>query len=98
MVYFPDLNTLLSIDGNGEKTWDGVVDLLTNQRGFVRSGGDMSLVIYKLLDSMIDEVYPLLDLYGDLLEGLEFRMVNASEPTVDHIRVSFKLDRAGNIC
>ena len=46
----------------------------------------------------IDEVYPLLDLYGDLLEGLEFRMVNASEPTVDHIRVSFKLDRAGNIC
>ena len=53
MVYFPDLNTLLSIDGNGEKTWDGVVDLLTNQRGFVRSGGDMSLVIYKLLDSMV---------------------------------------------
>ena len=31
---------------------------------------------------------------GDLLEGLEFSMVNADEPTVDHIRKSFKLDRA----
>ena len=63
IIYIPDLNTLISIDGNGEKTWDGVVDLLTNVRGFVRTSGDTSCVLYKLLDSMIDEVYPVLDIY-----------------------------------
>jgi hypothetical protein len=94
LLYFADLNTVISIDGNGEKTWEGVVDLLSNQRGFVRTNGNISVLLYKLIDSMIDEVYPLLDLYGDLLETLEFDMINAQEPTDTHVRDSYKLDRA----
>lgn len=93
MVFIPDLNTIISIDANGEKTWEGVTDLLDNERGFVRTNCDTSVLIYKLLDSMIDEVYPLLDLYGDLLEHLEFDMMASPEPTDDHVRTSFKLKR-----
>ena len=67
IIYTPDLNTLISIDGNGEKEWNNVVELLPNERGFVRTGGDAALLVYKIVDSMIDEVYPLLDLYGGAL-------------------------------
>ena len=93
MVFYPTLNTIISIDANGEKTWDGVTDLLQNECGFVRVNEDCSVLIYKLLDSMIDEVYPLLDLYGDLLESLEFETMAADEPTDTHVRTSFKLKR-----
>ena len=93
MVFYPALNTIVSIDANGEKRWDGVTDLLNNECGFVRTSEDASVLIYKLLDSMIDEVYPLLDLYGDLLEKLEFQTMAAPEPTDDHVRTSFKLKR-----
>ena len=93
MIFYPALNTIISIDANGEKTWDGVTDLLCNECGFVRTNEDTSVLIYKLLDSMIDEVYPLLDLYGDLLENLEFETMAAPEPTDEHVRTSFKLKR-----
>ena len=145
MVFYPGLNTIISIDANGkirqalplshsfphtkvisrcctgEKEWDGVTDLLRNECGFVRTvclskstvsfshsslhtdhipcywaheqNEDSSVLIYKLLDSMIDEVYPLLDLYGDLLENLEFETMAADEPTDLHVRTSFKLKR-----
>ena len=93
MIFYPGLNTIISIDANGEKEWDGVTDLLRNECGFVRTNEDSSVLIYKLLDSMIDEVYPLLDLYGDLLENLEFETMAADEPTDVHVRTSFKLKR-----
>jgi Mg2+ and Co2+ transporter CorA len=93
MIYYPALNTVISIDANGEKEWHGVTDLLRNECGFVRTNEDSSVLIYKLLDSMIDEVYPLLDLYGDLLESLEFETMAAPEPTDEHVRTSFKLKR-----
>ena len=35
--------------------------------------------MYKMIDSMIDEVYPLLDLYADLIEDLERSMTDAPE-------------------
>ena len=85
MIFYPNLNTIISIDANGEKMWDGVTDLLQNECGFVRVNEDCSVLIYKLLDSMIDEVYPLLDLYGDLLENLEFETMAADEPTDNHV-------------
>ena len=50
------MNTLLSIDGNGEKEWDGVSDLLPNERCFLRTECDSSTLIYKLIDAMIDGV------------------------------------------
>eukprot|EP01051_Picozoa_sp_SAG22_P001459 SAG22_NODE_57_length_23647_cov_11.746688_13_plen_486_part_00 len=93
MLYLPDLNTLLSVDGNGEKSWDAVSDLLPNERCFLRTGCDASTLIYKLIDAMIDGVYPLLDLYGDTIEGLEFVMMVADEPTDTHVQTSYKIKR-----
>jgi hypothetical protein len=88
VLYLPDLNTLISIDGNGEKSWDGVTELLPNDRCLVRTSSDASVLIYKLIDAMIDGVYPLLDLYGDSIEGLEFVMMTSAEPTHEHVRTS----------
>lgn len=93
LIYLPDLNTLISIDGNGEKTWNDVSRLLHNVRGSLRTGCDVSLVMYKMIDSMIDEVYPLLDLYADLIEDLERSMIDAPEPTEHHVRISNKVKR-----
>ena len=145
VIYFPDLNTLVSIDGNGEKSWEGVSELLPNERCFLRATCDASTLIYKvrlacaqrrsicsstscrsteawsasatlaircgchrlmpprrlavtvalwqLIDAMIDGVYPLLDLYGDEVESLEFVMIGAPEPTETHVQKSYKLKR-----
>ena len=46
-----------------------------------------------MIDSMIDEVYPLLDLYADLIEDLERSMIDAPEPTEHHVRISNKVKR-----
>eukprot|EP01052_Picozoa_sp_SAG31_P050733 SAG31_NODE_11713_length_1004_cov_1.234254_2_plen_121_part_00 len=42
---------------------------------------------------MIDGVYPLLDLYGDTIEGLEFSMMVSDEPSQDNVRAAYKLKR-----
>ena len=61
IIFLPDLNTLISIDGNGEKKWTQVTEMLTNQRSFLRSKCDASMLIYKIMDAMIDEVTPRQD-------------------------------------
>ena len=35
------------------------------------------MLLFAIIDSMLDEVYPLLDLYGDALEGLEYMMMKS---------------------
>ena len=51
------------------------------------------MLLFAVIDSMLDEVYPLLDLYGDALEGLEFMMMKADEPTMQHVGFSYKIKR-----
>ena len=46
-------------------------------------------VIYKMLDAMLDEMYPLLDHYGDCVEGLESQMMLAKEPSDTHVRHAY---------
>ena len=38
---------------------------------------EAAMLLFAIIDSMLDEVYPLLDLYGDALEGLEYMMMKA---------------------
>ena len=92
-VYIPEFNLLISIDGNGQKSIEAVVALLHNRRSPVRKGQEAAMLLFAVIDSMLDEVYPLLDLYGDSLEGLEFMMMKSDEPTMQHVGFSYKIKR-----
>lgn len=92
-VYLPEFNLLISIDGNGQKSLEAVVALLHNRRSPVRKGQEAAMLLFAVIDSMLDEVYPLLDLYGDSLEGLEFMMMKSDEPTMQHVGFSYKIKR-----
>eukprot|EP01051_Picozoa_sp_SAG22_P014068 SAG22_NODE_1657_length_3885_cov_6.187005_3_plen_640_part_00 len=92
-IYMPEYNLLMSIDGNGQKSLDAVVALLYNRRSPVRKGQEAAMLLFAVIDSMLDEVYPLLDLYGDALEGLEFMMMKSEEPTMQHVGFSYKIKR-----
>ena len=65
----PDFNLLITVDTNGEKSLDAVFHILRNPRSPVRRGQESVMLMFAVLDSMLDEVYPLLDLYGNALEG-----------------------------
>eukprot|EP01052_Picozoa_sp_SAG31_P009279 SAG31_NODE_485_length_15021_cov_9.439791_8_plen_95_part_00 len=55
---------------------------INNDRCFLRTSCDVSTLIYKLVDAMIDGVYPLLDVYGDTIENLEFVMMISDGKTL----------------
>ena len=92
-IYMPEFNLLISIDGNGMKSLDAVAALLHNRRSPVRKWQEAAMLLFAIIDSMLDEVYPLLDLYGDALEGLEYMMMKADEPTMQHVGFSYKIKR-----
>ena len=91
ILFFPDLNIFLSIDGNGSRNWDSVTMCINNDRCFLRTSCDVSTLIYKLVDAMIDGVYPLLDVYGDTIENLEFVMM-ISDGKTDRVLVCMLFD------
>ena len=70
--------------------------LLNNERSPIRKSAQAAMVMLAVVDSMVDEVYPLLDLYGDTIEGLEFMMMKADEPTMTHVALSYKVRKLVN--
>ena len=69
-VYMPDMNFLISIDGTGQKDWSNVHKLISNPRCLVRQEQQVTTLLSALIDSMVDEMYPLLDFYAEALTGL----------------------------
>lgn len=94
--YFPDRSLLISIGNSHEsEIVKAARRVLQNKRSVVRkdcidslSGGASSLLIV-LLDSLMDQVFPILDIYGDALEGLGLLL--SREPSHMHVRLSHKL-------
>lgn len=93
--YFPDRGLLISIGNSQDSEFMRAARrVLNNRRSVVRRdcevapGGTASLLLV-LLDSLMDQVFPILDIYGDALEGLGLLL--SREPSHMHVLLSHRL-------
>lgn len=88
-ICLPDQNGLISVlCDDCVEPWGSLRALLYNKRTVVRREHHFSDLLVTLIDSMVDEVYPVLDLYGDTLEELDVLMSH-SRPSPNHVRSMF---------
>jgi len=96
MFYFPSHQILVTI---GEEQNTDMLKAgrksLRNRRSATRrdceltSTGGCTTLLTVLLDALMDQVFPILDTYGDALEGLSLLL--SREPSHVHVRLSHKL-------
>lgn len=90
----PELNTLISVHANPEDdSFEPIFKMLACETAKLRVGGHWAQLLMVCLDAMVDELYPVLDLYGDALEGLDLAMVRAKHPDHSHVHVAHKIKR-----
>jgi magnesium transporter len=73
-------NTVLTFQEAPGDVWDPVRARLKNQPGSPLRRADASFLAYTLIDAMVDHVFPILEEFGDRLEGLEDEVLQ--DPTV----------------
>lgn len=74
-------NTVLTFqDTDGDK-WDSVRQRIRAKGSRLRSN-DASFLAYSLLDTVVDDCFPILEEYSDRAEELEARILEHSEPNI----------------
>jgi magnesium transporter len=76
-------NTLLTFQEQEGDIWDPIRQRLAAKGSRLREN-DVSFLIYSLLDAMIDQCFPILEFYSELLEDLEDQAL--ATPTTETIR------------
>lgn len=73
--------TVLTFQETPGDVWDPIRARL-NAKGSRLRTGDASFLAYSLLDAIVDHVFPILEHYGDRLEGMETRVLIGRQPDV----------------
>lgn len=73
--------TVLTFQETPGDVWDPIRARI-NAKGSRLRTGDASFLVYSLLDAIVDHVFPILERYGDRLEGMETRVLVARHPEV----------------
>ncbi|MEK7388319.1 MAG: magnesium/cobalt transporter CorA [Elusimicrobiota bacterium] len=73
--------TVLTFQETSGDVWDPIRQRINAPGSRLRSG-DASFLVYTLLDAIVDHVFPVLEHYGDRLEGMESRVVTGREPDI----------------
>lgn len=74
-------NTVLTFQETGEERWDHIRQRILAKGSRLR-GNDASFLAYCLLDTVVDECFPLLEHYSDRAEQLEEQILAHSHPEV----------------
>ncbi len=75
-------NTLLSFqEDRSADGWSTIKQRLQAPGSTLRLG-DCGFLLYSMLDSMIDHVFPVVEHFGDVLEGLEDRIIDEPSPAI----------------
>ena len=65
--------------------WDPIRQRIRTTGSLLRRN-DASFLVYSLIDAVVDQCFPILELYGDRLEELEDRVLqNPSPDTIQEI-------------
>ena len=82
--------------GNGPTNID--IGHRRSSRSKIRKFAHWTQILVANVDAMVNALFPLLDLYGDALEGLDLSMVQSKEPSAAHVTVSHQIQqRLANI-
>ncbi len=73
--------TVLTFQETPGDIWDPIRARI-NVKGSRLRGGDASFLMYTLLDAIVDHIFPVLERYGDRLEGLETRVLVGRDRTI----------------
>ena len=74
-------NTVLTFQETGEDRWDHIRQRIQAKGSRLR-GNDASFLAYSLLDTIVDDCFPLLEHYSERAEELETRILERSSPEV----------------
>jgi len=83
MSLFLGKHTLLTFQENSGDVFGPIRQKLATPNSRLRRG-DASMLMYSLLDTMIDSIFPILETYADRLEELEERIL--SNPTPEELK------------
>lgn len=75
--------TVLTFQETAGDIWDPIRARINAKGSRVRTG-DASFLVYTLLDAIVDHIFPVLEHYGDLLEGLEARVLEGRDRRILH--------------
>jgi len=73
--------TVLTFQESPGDIWDPIRGRI-NARGSRLRVGDASFLVYTLLDAIVDNIFPVLEHYGDRLEDLEIDVVGGRKPDI----------------
>jgi magnesium transporter len=74
-------NTVLTFQETGDERWDHIRQRIMSKGSRLRTN-DASFLAYSLLDTVVDDCFPLLEHYSDRAEELEERILERSHPHV----------------
>lgn len=75
--------TILTFQENRGDVWDPIRQRISTKGSRIRNN-DASFLMYSLLDSIIDQFFPLLESFGDRLEEMEDLVLERPQRTVFH--------------
>lgn len=81
ICFFLGRNTLITFQDGRIDPFDGVRRRLSNERSHLRHH-DASFLLYSLLDAMIDQFFPVLEVFSQRLERLEDTVLAGTNPKV----------------
>jgi magnesium transporter len=74
-------NTVLTFQETGDHRWDPIRQRIKMKGSRLRTN-DASFLAYSLLDTIVDECFPLLEYYSDRAEELETQILDGSHPDI----------------
>jgi len=73
--------TVLTFQESPGDIWDPIRGRINTKGSRLRTG-DASFLVYTLLDAIVDNIFPVLEHYGDRLETLEEKVMSGREPDI----------------
>jgi len=80
LSFFLGRNTLLTFEDSGQDVFEPVRRRVESPRSHLRSN-DVSFLLYVLLDTIVDEFFPILEQYAGRIERLEHRVLTQPDRT-----------------
>lgn len=92
IFFVPRFKLIVSIQEDNIDPWDHIRGQLENENSLLRKICEPTLLIYMLLDALMDGVQPILENYGNYLHGLD-RLITFQSPQHDHVALSYEIKR-----
>mmetsp|Transcript_9893 Transcript_9893/g.34479 ORF Transcript_9893/g.34479 Transcript_9893/m.34479 type:complete len:545 (+) Transcript_9893:215-1849(+) len=92
LFYVSKFNVVITVQEDDNDHFDAIRETLRNEHSVIRKEPDLSMLLHLLIDALMDAVQPMLEGYGDSLDGLEL-IVTHNKPLHQHVVLAYELKR-----